>query len=72
MADAGAVEITVIVEPPQVINVIVEEAITLPVVTVEVPGIQGPSRADEPFEIDPVEVYLKARGAKNNGNENEQ
>ena len=70
MADAGAVEITVIVEPPQVINVIVEETITLPVVTVEVPGIQGPSRADEPFDIDPVEIYLKARGALKNGNEN--
>ena len=70
MADAGAVEITVIVEPPQVINVIVEEAITLPAVTVEVPGIQGPSRADEPFDIDPVEIYLKARGTLKNGNEN--
>lgn len=70
MADAGAVEITVIVEPPQVINVIVEEAITLPVVTVEVPGIQGPSRADEPFDIDPLEIYLKARGSLKNGNKN--
>lgn len=71
MADAGAVEITVIVEPPQVINVIVEEAITLPVVTVEVPGIQGPSRADEPFDIDPLEIYLKARGALKNSNKNQ-
>lgn len=61
MSDAAVVEITVIVE----------EVVTLPVITVEVPGIQGPSRIDAPFEIDPVEIYLKARGAKY-GNENEQ
>lgn len=65
-------EITVIVEPPKEINVLVERTVTLPVVTVEIPGIQGPSRADEPFDVDPVEIYLTYRGALNGNDENQQ
>ncbi len=74
MTDASAkqVEITVIVEPPKEINVIVESSVVLPVVTIEVPGIQGASRVDEPFDVDPVEIYLKSRGDLNGNDENQQ
>ncbi len=68
--DAKQVEITVIVEPPKEINVVVENSVVLPVVTVEIPGIQGASRVDEPFDIDPVEIYLKSRGSINVYREN--
>lgn len=72
MTDAVAkTEITVVVEPPQEINVLVDQTVVLPVVTVEVPGIQGPSRADEPFDVDPVEIYLNYRGAIYGNDENQ-
>ncbi len=42
-----------------------------PVIEVHIPGLRGASAIDKPFDEDPTEVYLKARGAKY-GNENEQ
>lgn len=63
-------DIIVIVEPPEEINLIVEKSSDSPVVTVEIPGIQGASRVDEPFDIDPTEVYLESRGTINVYNEN--
>ena len=38
------------------------------VVTIEVPGPRGPSSVDFPFDEDPTEIYLNARG-KINGND---
>ncbi len=72
MTDAVAKpEITVVVEPPQEINVLVDQTVVFPVVAVEVPGIQGPSRKDEPFDVDPVEIYLNYRGAIYGNDENQ-
>lgn len=44
---------------------------TQPVVEVQIPGERGLSAIDKPFDEDPTDIYLKARGAKY-GNENEQ
>lgn len=38
------------------------------VVTVGMMGLQGASGANAPLKDEPVEVYLKARGANPNGN----
>ncbi len=35
------------------------------VITVEVPGPRGPSAVDKPFDEDPTEIYLNARGKIN-------
>lgn len=57
-----ASEVTIVVEPPPEIVLQVEETTVLPVVEVEVRGLQGPSAADKPLDIDPLEIYLQARG----------
>ncbi len=46
--------VTVCIQPP-------------PVVTIQIPGIQGPAAADQPLDIDPLTTYLTARGAFPNG-----
>lgn len=38
------------------------------VVTVGIMGLQGASGANAPLKDEPVEVYLKARGVNQNGN----
>ena len=43
----------------------------VPVVEVQIPGERGLSAIDKPFDEDPTDIYLKARGAKY-GNENKQ
>lgn len=55
-------DVTVVVEPPPEIVVEVQEVQTLPVVEVQVPGIQGASSIDKPLDVDPLETYLSARG----------
>lgn len=58
----------IVVESPRPYEIIVEKKITLPIVEVQVPGIQGPEGPQgppgesKPLEIDPLEIYLKARG----------
>lgn len=56
--------VTVVIQPPPTFTVTVVESKILPAVTVQVPGIQGPAAADKPLDIDPLELYLKAK----NGN----
>lgn len=63
-----ASEVTIVVEPPEQVVVAVEKTVVLPVVEVEIAGVQGPSAADKPLDVDPVEIYLKARGEMKNGN----
>lgn len=62
--------VTVIVQNP--ISIEVTESVTLPVVTVQVPGLQGPASVDRPLDVDPLETYLAARGAFENGNDSQQ
>ena len=69
-------EVTKVCKPSITITVqeqtpIVEKTkneVTLPVVEVQIPGIQGPAAVEKPLEIDPLETYLKARGAFNANN----
>ena len=56
------------ITPPKTINVTVVEQKVLPVVTVQIPGIQGPASVDRPLDVDPLETYLTARGNFPNGN----
>lgn len=56
------------ITPPETINVTVVEQKVLPVVTVQIPGIQGPASVDRPLDVDPLETYLTARGNFPNGN----
>lgn len=62
-------QISVVVQNP--IYVQVAEQVQLPVVKVQVPGIQGPASVDRPLEVDPLQTYLEARGAFNNGNDSQ-
>ena len=58
------------VKPPDRYEIGVVETKVLPVVEVEVRGIQGPpgeSGVDKPLLEDPLEIYLKARGDMENG-----
>lgn len=55
------------ITPPQEIHVTVVEQEVLPVVTVQVPGIQGPASVERPLDVDPLETYLSARGDFKNG-----
>ena len=55
-------EVTVVVEHPPDFEVRVEKTVVLPVVEIQVPGFQGPSAADKPLDVDPLEIYLTARG----------
>ncbi len=59
--------VTVCIQPPPVIQLTVSEPKVLPVVTIQIPGIQGPAAADQPLDIDPLTTYLTARGAFPNG-----
>lgn len=60
--------ITITVQEQASIVVETKNEVTLPVVEVQVPGIQGPAAVEKPLEIDPLETYLKARGAFNANN----
>ena len=60
-------DIEIEVQPPETFTVEIAETVYAPVVEVEVPGIQGPSMNDSPLDIDPLEIYLKARGEISNG-----
>lgn len=62
-------KITVVVQEP--VSVIVEKTVEMPAVKVLVPGIQGPAAVERPLDEDPLETYLKARGAFLNGNNSE-
>lgn len=55
-------EIEIIVEAPEPRHIEVHQVADIPVIEVEVPGIQGPSSAERPLDIDPVKTYLKHRG----------
>lgn len=66
--DCGKPSVTV---KETVFCVSVQSSPRVPVIEVHIPGLRGPSAIDKPFDEDPTEVYLKARGAKY-GNENEQ
>lgn len=59
--------VTVILEKP--VSVKVPEPVQLPVVKVLVPGIQGASATDKPLDVDPLEIYLSARGNFPNDND---
>lgn len=59
-------EIEVTIENHPIV-VTVEKQPRDPIVTIEVPGLRGPSTVDVPFDEDPTEIYLNARG-KINGN----
>lgn len=60
--------VTVVVSPPKKVIVETKNEISLPIVKVLVPGIQGPkgdqgpAGETQPLEIDPLQTYLKARG----------
>lgn len=54
-----------------VVHVSVMTQPEVPVVEVQIPGERGLSAIDKPFDEDPTDIYLKARGDKY-GNENEQ
>jgi len=41
------------------------------VIEILIPGPRGLAAPEKPFEQDPVEVYLQARGAKPNDNSDE-
>ena len=55
-------EVTLVVTEPEIVEVVTEFPVVLPVVEVDVPGIQGSAAVERPLEIDPLETYLKARG----------
>lgn len=57
---------TVLVQNPICVKTV--EKVSLPIVKVLVPGIQGPASTEQPLEDDPLEIYLKARGEFSNGN----
>lgn len=50
-----------IVVQHQSVLVEIETLPTDPIVEVLIPGEQGESAIDKPFDIDPVQVYLKAK-----------
>ena len=60
--------VTVVVEPPKEIIVEAKKEVCLPVVKVLVQGIQGPkgdrgpAGENQPLDIDPLQIYLTARG----------
>ncbi len=60
--------VTVVVEPPKEIVVQVKKEVSLPIVKVLVPGIQGPkgeqgpAGESKPLDDDPLQTYLNARG----------
>ena len=60
--------ITITVQEQTPIVVETKNEVTLPVIEVQVPGIQGPAAVEKPLEIDPLETYLKARGEFNGNN----
>lgn len=60
--------ITITVQEQTPIVVETKNEVTLPVVEVQVPGIQGPAAVEKPLEIDPLETYLQARGEFNGNN----
>lgn len=51
------------------VSVSVEVVPREPVVEVQIPGERGASAVDKPFDEDPTEIYLKARGTINGYNE---
>lgn len=60
--------VTVVVEPTKEIIVEAKKEVCLPVVKVLVQGIQGPkgdrgpAGENQPLDIDPLQIYLTARG----------
>ena len=50
-----------IVVQHQTVLVEIETLPTDPIVEVLIPGERGESAIDKPFDIDPVQVYLKAK-----------
>ena len=60
--------IKVVIRPPDQIVVKTVKSEIKPVVTVQVPGIQGGSSAETPLEDDPLTIYLESRGNLPNGN----
>lgn len=55
-------DVVVTVEsPPEIVLEVTKETV-LPVVEVQIAGIQGTGAGDKPLDIDPLEIYLKARG----------
>lgn len=67
----------IIITPPKKFSVVVQSP-TLPVVnvtkkivktvTIGLVGLQGASGANAPLDVEPVAVYLNARGVNPNGN----
>lgn len=67
-------DVTVVIEQPKEIIVEIKNEVSLPVVEVHIPGIQGPKgeqgpRGEQgpigenaPLDVDPLQTYLTARG----------
>ena len=67
-------EFVVEVKPQETFSVVVTE-ITSEVVEVGMTGIQGPPGKDaqqEPLPIDPLDLYLQARGEIKNGDDSQR
>lgn len=56
------------ITPPEVIRLTVTEQKNAPVITVQIPGIQGSASVERPLDVDPLDIYLEARGNFQNGN----
>lgn len=66
-------EFTVEIRPPEKIEVVVGET-THEVIEVGMVGIQGPPGKDATLEalpVDPLQIYLEARGELRNGNDSQ-
>lgn len=55
-------EVTIVVTEESPIEVVTQFPVVTPIIEVDVPGIQGSSSVERPLDIDPLEIYLKARG----------
>lgn len=67
-------EYVVEIRPQESFSVVVNE-ITSEVVEVGMTGIQGPPGKDaqqEPLPVDPLDIYLQARGELKNGNDSQR